>query len=513
VKRTLVVLVCVALAPAAPAAAAERLPVVVVPTLELADLERLSQRGAVGLLVPGAGPETSGELARAALVRGKVRNSLRDGLPPGPPVISVETAARVPRGAAIVLALPEGGRQSNDRRYPVAVLADGYRGLLVSDSTRLPGLVSIADIAPTALGRDDALGSAAADDPVGELRELDRRIEANGDVRPVTGSVGAALVGALALTAPAVAPIAAIALLAANLVLGAAGAASFWLVVAVLLGAAAATAFAGRRLRGPLALGLGAVAVLAAYLVAMALDAGSVALSPLGPTQNARFYGLSNLLETMLLIPALGGAWALARRYGAAALVAVALLALVTVAGSRFGADGGGAIVLAAGYAVLAAGLLGRRDARTAVLVAAAAAVVVGALFALDAAVGLSTHVSRSLGGGPESLASDLANRVALSWARATSGWAVGLVVVAGIAALVALVARLPRLRVDAEGKALLAAFAAAIAVSLVVNDSPLEVAVWGAVGYLALERWAAGEGKTPKVELTSTRQKELTLT
>ena len=65
---------------------------VVIPGLELADLTRLEDRGAAGLLVPGAGPETSGTLARAALLRGEVRNSLRAGVPEGPVLISVKTA-------------------------------------------------------------------------------------------------------------------------------------------------------------------------------------------------------------------------------------------------------------------------------------------------------------------------------------------------------------------------------------------------------------------------------------
>ena len=57
--------------------------VVVVRGLELADLTALADKGAVGLLVPGAGQKTSADLARAALVRGEVRNSLRDGMPEG----------------------------------------------------------------------------------------------------------------------------------------------------------------------------------------------------------------------------------------------------------------------------------------------------------------------------------------------------------------------------------------------------------------------------------------------
>ena len=147
--------------------------VVVVPGLELSDLQSLEERGAVGLLVPGAGPETSADRAFAALERGEVRNSLRGESPEGSPMIAVETADRVPNGNVIVLALPQGGDQANDRRYPVAVLGSGFEGLLESDSTRIPGLVSIADIAPTALGQDDGLTSEAKDDAVVELRELE----------------------------------------------------------------------------------------------------------------------------------------------------------------------------------------------------------------------------------------------------------------------------------------------------------------------------------------------------
>ena len=44
--------------------------------------------------------------------------------------------------------------------------------------------------------------------------------------------------------------------------------------------------------------------MLAAYLLVLGFDPESVALSPFGPSQAGRFYGVSNLLETMLLVPA-----------------------------------------------------------------------------------------------------------------------------------------------------------------------------------------------------------------
>jgi hypothetical protein len=223
----------------------------------------------------------------------------------------------------------------------------------------------------------------------------------------------------------------------------------------------------------------------------MGVDDRWVALSPLGPSQNARFYGLSNLLETMVVVPALAGAALLARRLGgwrgATAFAAVALVSLVAVAGSRFGADGGGAVVLAAGYGVLGALLAGGGRRAAGLALAGGAAVVL--LLALDAAIGPATHVGETVRGGPGELAGDLADRVSLSWERATTGAATGVAVVAGIAALAVLAVRLRRH--SGRAAALPLAFAAAIAVSLVVNDSPVDVILWGLAGLLALDAWA----------------------
>jgi len=49
--------------------------------------------GAIGLLVPGAGPNTSNEQALRALRSGKAVNSLRGGSPGGPPLIEVTRTA------------------------------------------------------------------------------------------------------------------------------------------------------------------------------------------------------------------------------------------------------------------------------------------------------------------------------------------------------------------------------------------------------------------------------------
>jgi hypothetical protein len=456
---------------AMPAVARAQLRVVVVPSLERGDLTALARRGAVGLLVPDAGPETSAARARAALERGAVRNSILGGFPAGRTLVEPETAATIPDGPAIVLALPRGGLQPNDRRYPIAVLDDDYRGVLTSDSTRIPGLVSIVDIAPTALGRKDALGSKADRDPLGTLDDLESRIEANRDAKAVILLLSlAAVVAAAALLPAAVLPVFA-AVLLANLALGVAGETAVWvdaLVVALAASAALALARAA-----PLWNGLLLTAVVGAYLLAMALDDRWVALSPLGPTQNARFYGLSNLLATLLLVPVLAGAVLLGRRFGVWAFVGVAALAIVTVGGTPFGADGGGAVVLLAAFAVLA-WLEHGFDRRLAV-----GAAVVAAVLALAVAVGGSSHVTDALGDGPVGLAEDLARRLRLSLARATAGPAVALLVFGGIAALGMAAWR--------ERRPLLLALLTALGVSLVVNDSPNDVVLAGLACYLAL--------------------------
>jgi hypothetical protein len=455
---------------AAPAGAAE-FRVVVVPGLELADLEPLSKRGAVGLLVPDAGPDTSAARAIAALERGEVRNSLLGDDPPGDRVLEAEFAQGPPAGRAIVLGLPAGGLQPNDRRYPIAVLGPGYRGLLTSESTRIPGLVSVVDIAPTALDEEDRLDSTAADDPVAELVELDERIEDNRDAKAAVLLVSLALIVGLAAFFPAAVLPGFAAVLLANLALGIAGATDVWVHVLVIVVFVAASVVLAR---APLvAHGLLLAGVLAAYAVAMGVDERWVALSPLGPTQNARFYGLSNLLATLLLVPALAGAALLGRTVGTWAFGAVALLALVTVGGSPFGADGGGVIVLLAGYGVLIADYHGVTR-RTAIGAGAILAAV-----ALALALGGESHVTDAVRDGPGGLAEDFWRRLRLSWLRATGSWGTGLLVGGGIVALAVLAAR--------ERRRLLIAYLAAIFVSLVVNDSPNDVIVAGLAGFLAL--------------------------
>lgn len=497
--RGLLLLVMLGLAAAMPGlarAAVQELRVVAVPGLELGDLAGLEGEAAIGLVVPGAGPRVSEEAALAALERGAVRNSLRGGLPEGPVLVSVEVTPSLPPlgDRMVVLGIPAGGDQANDRRYPIAVVAPGFAGLLDSDRTKIPGLVSIADVAPTALGAADGLESSPSTTPVATLRELDDRIEANGRSRPIAALLAGVLILLLAFVFPRAALLGFATAVVANLVLGLAGASALWLVSLVeavaVAGLAPALALAARR---PLAVGGVLALAIVAYLAALGLDGSAVALSPLGPTQNSRFYGLSNLLSAMLLVPALGGAALLRVALGWLPALLVAAVSLVTVAGSRFGADGGTAIVLAVAYGFLAVELAeGRRRAVVATVAAAAAAV--AALVALDAWTGAASHLTDAVGSGPGGLAADLQDRVVLSWERATDSWYLALLVAVGAIVLLLLALRLAASGLPRSVRALPLSLAVAVAVSLLVNDSPLDVVATGLVAYLAAQAYVLQE-------------------
>ena len=434
-------ILCLFLLAAAPAGAEVR---IVAPF----DPAEYDDRAAVGLLVPGAGPEVTHEGALAALVRGKLEHDLLGGVPTGPPLLELGR----PGGPVVLVSLPPEGRSTNDRRYPIALL--GASGLLTSDSTRIDGLVSITDVAT---GR---LRAVPSDDPAAALDRLNGRIDRNERLRLPLTIVLVAVVLALALIRPGLALRAPLVALAANLWL------EPWL--ALLAGVAALA----------LPLGLACAAVLTAYLASLGLDAETVALSPLGPSQSGRFYGINNLLETLLLAPALIGAALLGR-----AGILVAGLALVTVGGNRFGADGGGLVVLAVAYLVLTVRLRSIRPTPRVLAAAAAAAIALAlGLLGLDAVTGGESHVTRAVGDGPVALAGDLADRIELSVRRTAASAGAIAVVLSGLALLAWIATRRPR-------RPLLDALLAALAVSLLVNDTPADVVAIGAALALALAR------------------------
>ena len=369
-------------------------------------------------------------------------------------------------------------------------MGGGFHGILDSPSTRLPGLVSIADVAPTAVdleqGTKPVLGFRPGN--AASLRELDRRLTRAHDSRAAATAGLAALLACLTAAAFATrsrrlaraALLAAPAAISIALLLSAADVRSPLAVgLAVAAGGAAAALVAGRRE----ALFAPAVALfLAGFLVVLAAFPETNALAAIGPHPDGgvRFFGVTNQVETLLLAPVLAAA-ATSRRW----LVTVGLLAPRRArleprgcrrrrrprAARRAGCarragraparlrrprrPGGSRRARAR-----ASPRRGRRRPRR-----------VEPRDDLRSAVGLP------------GLADDLGRRLDVTWAGATASWHAVLLCVLGLAALLAIAVRTPRHRVTT-------AFLVALAVSLVVNDSPVDELVWGALGATALLAW-----------------------
>ena len=469
------------------------IPVVVVRGLSLADIPWLAQEGAVGLLVPNAGPRTSAGDAFAGMVRGVLYNA-RLPRPHDLVLIHVTKATAIPRhGPLIVVGLPPERTTKNGTRYPIAVLGRGWHGTLSSSLTRVPGLVSMADVARTALLTPHALHATPSRDAAASVLRLESRIEVARSSALAATLLVLGLLVAFALFYPSGAPAALGAALVANLALGwaAAGSTAPRLVLLGLCTVAGGI-LGARFLRSRAALGFALVGVLAAYTVAMAVHPWALSLAPLGPELTSRFYGVSNLLETLLLVPALLSAKLLSERsakllgerfFGPFAFGAVALLALTAIAENRLGDDGGGAIVVAAAFAVLALAMTGARR-RVIVPALGLAVVAVTALLGIDAASTTSDHLRGVLDGGIGGLAHVAHNRVPLSYARMLEQWY--LVFPAAIALAVGIaVIRAARSRRKA---AVPLALIAGLAVSVLVNDSPASVSLAGLTALLAVE-------------------------
>ena len=98
--------------------------------------------------------------------------------------------------------------------------------------------------------------------------------------------------------------------------------------------------------------------VVALYAVVMVTRPEWQAINPFGPTQNSRFWGIGNQVETLLLAPLLAGAVPRAAPLrDRSGFVLFGFFGLVVMTDNRLGADGGGAIVLGVALAVLGARL------------------------------------------------------------------------------------------------------------------------------------------------------------
>jgi hypothetical protein len=432
---------------------------------------------AEGLLVPGRGPTFSRQEALDAL----------DDIPP----------ARCPCPFLIYVTLPRAQPHEYEGLERIWISGPGYPpgSMLVSDRTRVPGLISIHDIEPTvdALdeGREPPIMARRVADTDGRLAALESRLN---DAHRTRASAGLVLAGFIALfavlaslrrspffgrAALLAAPIA----LAGVLALSALEVSTPWqaiLGVAVFCAVAAPLLAAATSRRRALTLAL--LAIFPLYLIVLTISTETSSLAAIGPRpeNGGRFYGFQNQVETMVLVPALLGA----TLAGLSLYVPIAVVVLVTVGASFAGADGGGLLVFSAGFLFLWLRL--RRVPLTArnLVLAGAGVVAVGlALVGLDAALGGSSHVTRSLSGGPLEVAGDLAHRVRLTAGGLASSLHAALIVGVSLPALVWLAFRRPRY-------AVLDALLVALAVSLLVNDSPRDILGWGALSAAALCFW-----------------------
>jgi hypothetical protein len=453
-----------------------------------------SDDAAHGLLVVGEGATVSRRGALASLVRGEMGNAIVDeGVPGGRQLVSL---SRRPARTTFFVALPPPGRHHNVFRYPIAVRGPGYAGLLTDTSTRLPGLISIADVAHSVRALEEGdrprIRSQDEADPLARLARFDRRLGEAHDSRTGATVVLVALMLALSLLALVTRSAAAAraAFLAPPACIAAAVAASAdgisrpsQAVTASALAATAAAVAGGLYLRPRLPLAVALAAFFALLFAVMWAKPEWNTLAAIGPHPDGggRFYGVTNQVETLLL-PAALVLGAMAGRW----LPAVALFVAAGIAASRVGADGGGLVVYLTGFLVLWLRLR-RLPARRAVAAVAAAAAVALLLVGVDAATGGSSHVTDAVGGGPGSVLGDLGHRLHLSAAAIGSTWHAALLFVLGIAALAVLALQRPRL-------ALLDAYLAALAVSLLVNDTPVDVAGYGALAALGLWLFARSE-------------------
>jgi cytochrome c551/c552 len=445
-----------------------------------------------GLYVPGAGGEISRNSTIASLVRGKVENALLGGIPSGKPIAELHFGV-APPGAqqpVVYVQLPPPRKHHNTKRYRVVFVGGDYRGILTSKSTRIRGLVSVADIAPSLVdlreGRAPTIRWQRDSDAGRDLRELDARLSRVHKDRGWTLVTVVLTLAVLGLVRPRAAVVFGAAAVTTSLLLSWAEATRFWVVIPLMAVASALAAITSSWRRQWLP------PVVAAFLVGLtvvlAVDPELNSLAVLGarPDGGGRFYGIGNQVETLLLPPVL----AAVAVGGTQWLAPLGALALVTIGWSKAGADGGGLIVFAAALAVLAVRLRGLAFTPRRIALAGAGVVVVAvALVGVDAALGGSSHVTHAVGTGPGSVLGDLGHRLHLSWKSATKAPHNIVLFLASAAALVLMATLRPR-------RPTVDAMLVALALSLIVNDTPVDVIGIGAIGCAALVRWESVDSR-----------------
>jgi hypothetical protein len=337
-----------------------------------------------------AGVETSDpdRIARSALAAGRGRDLVVVTTPPGQ--AGIEVLERLVRGAgseALMIATQSPPDQPDLPSFPVAVSGLGA-GSPTSPTTSLDGMVAAIDFAPTVL---DHLGLPIPDEMTGTVIEegpgrTATRLISLRDRLDSLGERRLAVIGGL--------PVAWLLLyLLAGAIAGAGrvraairrtgGLAILWLptvtllapllgnpsspveiglvaVVSLLLGAGS-----DRLVPWPRATAVPALFGLSAFTLDLILGSPLVIRSVLGPSPGygARFYGIGNELEAVLVVLFLIGMAGLLtskpKSWSAAGAVGAAAVALAVVLGSgRLGAAVGGVVVVAVGAGVMAVMLM-----------------------------------------------------------------------------------------------------------------------------------------------------------
>jgi len=449
--------------------------VIVVDRISDATFASLAKHGAVGLLRPAYGPTTNRRRALAELVRGTEVNARLGGVPKGKPLIDA-TKENVYRGCSqpmcIVLQLPGRGKPSaNDRLYRVAVIGRGFHGLLTSPTTHIPGLVSIVDIAPTALPGHQAttLSWQPSSDAVGQLSRLGHAIGSNNRLKFAVLFILAGVLLALALLGLRAAVTAVPAALLVNLALGMAQVSNEVLLCAAVSAGTVLLALALERLcRGETALLALYGGVVALYAFVMFARPEWQAVNPFGPTQNSRFWGIGNQVETLLLAPLLAGAFLARRRFGFVGFALFGVFGLFVMTDNRLGADGGGAIALGVALAVLGSRLF-KLGLKGFVGLLASSALAVLWIVSRGLAHPGPNHLRSAFSDHGAGLVASLESRVPLSYVPALHEWQLVGPLLFVLAVSLGLAWRAAR---QQSTKDVLVAFGVAIATSLLINDS-----------------------------------------
>jgi hypothetical protein len=105
------------------------------------------------------------------------------------------------------------------------------------------------------------------------------------------------------------------------------------------------------------------------------------------------------------------------------------------------------------------------------------------AIVGVDALLGGSSHVTDAVGGGPGTLFDDVDRRLRISWAGATSATHTAFLCLLSLGGLV-------WLGIRGRQRPAVVAMLVGIGISLVVNDTPVDVLGYGALGCLALTAW-----------------------